>query len=46
MVTTWSFGILVSIDQKAKKGVTLLAGADPHENAGLVLHNVNREEHV
>lgn len=41
LVTTWSFA-----GQKAKKRVTVLAGTDSHEKAGLPPHGVKREEHV
>lgn len=41
------FGLLVSLNQKAKKGVTVLAGVthpDYSGETGLLPHNGNKEE--
>lgn len=47
-LTPGHFGLLVPRDQKARRGVTIMArviDADHQEEAGLLLHNGSREEY-
>ncbi|XP_049726783.1 uncharacterized protein LOC126068350 [Elephas maximus indicus] len=46
---TFHFGLLMPLDQQAKKGVTVLASVidpDYQEEIGLILHNGGKEEYI
>lgn len=43
MATTWSFELLVSVGQKARKRVAVQAGTDPHEIVALLMHWIRSE---